>query len=104
MAKFRITTVFTRLQAIAGGTPERQDYPAGSIIEPTNAEYNAFKDVLERVDDTTPVTTLGTPSAPHDPSAPYDPDAGAAPSLAPAEIPPEIEVPREAEIPTTRRR
>lgn len=83
MARYRITTAFTRLKQREGSDPahpqyDRQEFPAGSVIEPTNAEFQAFRNVLERVDDSTPLTELD-PTAPQaDPQAPYDPEAAAA--------------------------
>ena len=90
MARFRIKTVFTRMQQREGSDPkqptyDRLVYPAGSVIEPTNAEYAAFKDVMERVDDSTPLTELGAPRPQAAPNAPYDPDAAAAAGTPPAQ-------------------
>jgi hypothetical protein len=104
MAKFRLTATLTRLQVVEGRA-ERLDYPVGSVIEPTNAEYTAFKDVMERVDDATPLTALGPQSPSADPQAPYDPEAPAVASPSAAPVPPAAPPPAtEAETTSTARR
>jgi hypothetical protein len=107
MARFRINTALTRMQLVTGADPahpryERVDYPAGSVVEPTNAEFSAFQDVLERVEDSTPLTEVGAAAPQADPNAPYDPDAVAAAPVAPT--PPAVEESASAESATSRRR
>ena len=102
MAKYRMQTAHTRWKPVEGGAPERLDYPPGSVLEPTNAEYQAFHDVLEPVEDATPLTLPPAADPRTDPQAPYVPPPEA--PAPPARMERGEETPPEGETPTVPRR
>jgi hypothetical protein len=77
MAHYRLKTELTRWKQVEGQPPEKLTYPVGSIIEPTQREFAAFGDTMERVEDSVELTPEPSRTAP-EADAPYDPEAAAA--------------------------
>lgn len=73
MAKYRLKTEMHRWQYPENKAPVLVRFPAGSVIEPTRREFQAFHDVMERVDDGTAVTEPPEAKA-EEPDTLYDPE------------------------------